>query len=80
MQYKGKLEDFPKEVVHDMLYYQVMQGNFLDVSVFENNPSRDARQGGFDWDKTEEDKLFWDLVIVDHKFEVYFKKYPKNDQ
>lgn len=75
--YKGQIKDFPKEVVEKMLEYQVAQGNPKDVSVFEENKVDYLK--GFDWDYTKEGGTFWDNVIVNHDFELFFEKYPKNE-
>ncbi len=80
MTYKGKIEDFPPEIVADMLFYQVMQGSPLNVEIFENNPSAGRSKNGFTWSETNEGHNFWQRVIDSRRFYEYFRKYPKNDR
>lgn len=75
--YKGQLEGFPPEIVEKMLYYQEKQGNKRDVSVFEKR--KDSYSSGFCWDSTEEKFDFWDDVINNKNFDLFFEKYPKQD-
>lgn len=75
--YKGQLEGFPVEVVELMLQRQFEQTGKRDVSVFEKYKKADKHQHGFDWTITPEKVCFWDDVISDKKFHVFFKKYPK---
>lgn len=77
MEYKGKLEGFPTEVIEKMLEKQVEQGNVRDVKVFEVSYIVCATDGGFDWDKTDEGRGFWSRVIGNWDFDLFFKKYPK---
>jgi len=70
--YKGQLEGFPKEVVEKMLERQEEQGNERDVSVFE-----EGKFAGFYFEDTEEGRYFWDDVIRNRNFNVFFEKYPK---
>ncbi len=77
--YKGQLAGFPQEVVEKMLSYQVAQGNLRNLSIFEEQKDLIRGSGGFDWEKTTEGVDFWDDVISDCKFNVFFKKYPKFD-
>lgn len=71
---KGQLEGFPKEIIARMLDYQEEQVNKRDVSVFENNITI-----GFAWDKTKEGGCFWYEVITKENFDLFFEKYPKQD-
>ena len=75
--YKGQLEGFPVEVVELMLQRQFEQTGKRDVSVFEKYEMADKHNHGFDWTITPEKVCFWDDVISDKKFHVFFKKYPK---
>ncbi len=80
--YKGRIADFPEEVVEKMLEYQEKQGNLRDVSVFEKYPCH-ASPLGFDWDKTDktvEGLDFWFDVIICKKFDLFFSRYPKNEE
>ena len=77
--YTNRLKEFPTEIVEKMLECQVEQGNRKDVSIFENSSSESKTHGGFDWDKTSEDRNFWTRVIANKDFNVFFDKYPKTN-
>lgn len=68
----GKLKDFPKEVIKEMLVNQVNQGNKEDVTVFERQPTIYYIAGGFDWNRTPEGEDFWCNVIVNKDFKLFF--------
>lgn len=72
----GAIKDFPIVLVEKMIEEQVKQGNKADVEVFQKNATADAEDGGFDWDKTNDDVDFWQEVIGELYFELFFKKYP----
>lgn len=73
----GAIKDFPIVLVEKMIEEQVKQGNKADVEVFQKNASTDAEDGGFDWDKTNDDIDFWQEVIGEGNFDLFFEKYPK---
>ena len=75
--YKGDIKDFPPEVVELMLQRQFEQTGKRDVSLFEKDRTIGKGVGGFTWDETIEDWVFWHNVIEDKKFQVFFEKYPK---
>lgn len=72
----GEIEGFPLEVVQKMVDYQ----NKSDVTIFQ-----DARVAcgssslGFTWRHSPEGFDFWDKVIIERNFDVFFKKYPKQE-
>lgn len=76
IEYKGQLKGFPKAVVNSMLHYQELQGNKRDVSVFEKNIQALKYEKGFSWTETLATYDFWDNVISDRDFELFFEKYP----
>ena len=76
----GDIEDFPIEVVQRMVDNQVEQGNKDDVIVFQNRKETNSGHGGFRWDETEEGLGFWDAVICEKNFNLFFQKYPKQNQ
>ena len=76
---KGDLKSFPKDIIARMLNYQEEQGNPRNISVFERNKYTIVELGGFDWDKTIEKNIFWEEVIDNKNFDIFFKKYPKQD-
>lgn len=80
MKYKGELEGFPEEVVEKMLERQVEQGNKRDVSVFECHKSASINAGGFYWSESEEGRSFWEEVISNKNFDVFFECYPKKEE
>ena len=67
-----KVDEFPIEVRHLMLYRQQEQKGKRDWSEFQN-----CRMGGFEWDKTPEKHDFWNCVINREEFNVFYTKYPK---
>ena len=81
--YKGDLEGFPEEVVEAMLDYQEEQGNERDVTVFETEIDRNGFSGdfsgGFTWRDTPEGFRFWQEVLGNKNFDLYFDKYPKKE-
>lgn len=76
--YKGDLEGFPSEIVKKMLERQVEQGNTRDISIFIGDIYAERELSGFDWCDTVEGLDFWSEVIENKKFDLFFKKYPKN--
>lgn len=78
-QFKGDLEGFPEEVVNRMLYYQQEQGNERDIKVFERSKSVSCSGGGFSWGRTEEGHEFWDSVITNGDFKLFFDRCTKTE-
>ena len=74
---KGNLEGFPKEIIARMLECQEEQGNLRDVTVFEEKMSAGMDIKGFAWDKTKEGWYFWEEVIGNKNFDIFFEKYHK---
>ena len=74
----GAIADFPIEIVEKMIERQVEQGNKPDVKAFHRYPSNFAESGGFDWKYTIEGVHFWEEVIVDKNYNVFFERYPKD--
>lgn len=73
-----EIKNFPIEVVQKMIEEQLSQGNAPDVTVFQNNSNANVEYDGFSWDETEDGSVFWDKVINEHDFDLFFKKYPKD--
>jgi hypothetical protein len=73
----GAINEYPIEVVEKMIEEQVKQGNQPDVVAFQRCHDASVALGGFDWDKTEEGYKFWWEVIMEGRFGMFFKKYPK---
>lgn len=76
----GQLKGFPIEVVQAMVDEQVRQGNDYDVSVFQICADSCGSEYGFDWCYSKESTVFWEEVIMEHKFNVFFEKYPQQEQ
>lgn len=76
---KGELTDFPKEIIKRMLECQEEQGNKRDISVFEKCRTVTMSNGGFYWPETKEGTYFWNKVLLCKNFDLFFEKYPKQD-
>ena len=76
---KGELQGFPKEIISRMLDCQEEQGNTRDVSVFERDRTAEQYNKGFEWYGTKEGQTFWHKVINNKNFNLFFEKYPKQD-
>ena len=70
----GDIEGFPKEVLELMLERQYEQTGKINIEVFKDNRISGI---GFMWSESKEGHGFWDNVIYDKKFDVFFEKYPK---
>jgi hypothetical protein len=77
LSYQGDIADFPSEIVEMMLQRQFEQTGERDISVFVAERDACLSDGGFSWGSTPEKHYFWDVVISDKKFDVFFQKYPK---
>jgi len=75
----GKIEGFPIEIVRAMVERQHEQGNERDVTVFQRDILNGFSKGGFNADKTKEGSNFWQKVLIDKNFDIFFEKYPKQD-
>ena len=73
----GDIKGFPIEVVQKMLERQVEQGHTEDIKAFQENSC--STFYGFDWNTSEEGHAFWNEVISQKDFDLFFKKYPKVD-
>ena len=76
---KGQLEGFPKEVIARMLECQEEQGSPKNISVFEKDRTAGETKKGFVWCDTKEGYDFWNEVIRYKNFDLFFEKYPKQD-
>lgn len=75
---KGKIAQFPIEVVEKMVDEQRRQGNGRNVNVFQTKVTADVEEGGFSWGSSADGYLFWESVILDNNFDAFFAKYPKH--
>ena len=76
----GQIEGFPIEVVQRMIECQVEQGNPADATVFQIYGGVSRKLGGFNWGETKEDFAFWENVIANKEFDLFFKYYPKKEE
>ena len=70
---KNDLEGFPEEIINAMLDEQERQGDDRDIEVF-----RDSIWNGFIFGCSKEGHEFWNKVISNKDFDVFFEKYPKD--
>jgi hypothetical protein len=71
---KGQIGNFPIEVVQKMVERQVEQNGKPDISVFQKSSF-----SGFLWRDTIEGCDFWNEVISNKDFDLFFEKYPKKE-
>lgn len=76
---KRELQGFPKEIIARMLECQEEQSNLRDISVFEKQVAAGDFNKGFTWYKTKEGDNFWFAVTGSKNFNLFFEKYPKQD-
>lgn len=70
------LNALPKAIIKKMLEYQVTQGNEKDISKFENNGvTANKLSGGFNWIDTVEGYDFWCRILINHKYDDFYKLY-----
>lgn len=72
----GEIQNFPIEVVQMMVERQYEQAGECDVTNFQFNCSVSAHDGGFNWDDSIEGHGFWNDVIMNRDWELFFSKYP----
>jgi hypothetical protein len=73
----GGIKDFPIEVVEKMIEEQVRQGCQPDVEAFQQYPSAGVSDNGFNWSDSKDGNDFWEEVIGEDNFDLFFEKYPK---
>ena len=73
----GDLTGVPVGVVIRMLEEQDMQGNKVNIKVFQRNCCADWADDGFEWENTEAGDDFWEDVISFENYDYFFKKYPE---
>lgn len=71
--------EVPQEIVELMLQRQVEQGHLRDITVFQKDYSADKSTGGFTWEYTPEKGNFWNKVLSNQDFNIFFEKYPKKE-
>ena len=76
----GELREFPLAIVQKMIERQVMQGNPANVKVFQADTTAEQLDGGFEWEDSPEGWDFWNDVIVNMEFNVFFQRYPESNR
>lgn len=71
----GEIKYFPIEVVQEMVNEQVKQGNYADVSAFAR--CKTSIHPCFDWKLSNLGWEFWNNVINEKNFDLFFDKLPK---
>jgi hypothetical protein len=73
-----QFKDLPVEIQQRMLDEQERQGNPRNAEVFEKDIMAGARAGaGFFWAESVEGYAFWEKIIMNGDFTVFYEKYPK---
>ena len=68
---------YPPEIIELMLIKQQEQGNPKNIQPFLHNIYKGSSEGAFNWRATIEGYIFWNWVLVNLKFDVFYEKYPK---
>jgi hypothetical protein len=71
-------KNLPVEIQERMLNEQVQQGNPRNAEVFENNIIANNRLGAFNWSESVEGYDFWEEIIQNGNFAIFYEKYPKS--
>lgn len=75
----GQLKSVPIEVIGKLFENQVEQSwGVIQTDAFEANINAQQEYRGFDWEKTENGKEFWENVIINEDYTTFFKEYPKS--
>ena len=72
-------KELPVEIKDKMLEHQVDQGNKRDPEVFKNYRNANSYKKGFDWDKTPEGVVFWDIILNRGNISHFYTLYPKQN-
>ena len=67
----GDIKGFPIGVIVRMLEEQSIQCKRTDIIAFQR-----SRKAGFSWAHTEAGWVFWDHVLNENNFDLFFKEYP----
>jgi hypothetical protein len=68
-----QFKDLPVEIQQRMLDEQERQGYPRNAEVFEEDVTE-----GFSWDRSVEGFDFWEKIIMNGDFSVFYAKYPKS--
>src|SRR5690554_1489884 len=72
-----QFKNLPVEIQEKMLDEQERQGNPRNAEVFEKNTKAGAIVGGFYWTDSVEGHDFWEEILLDDNFDLFYEKYPK---
>lgn len=70
---------YPPEVIELMLVRQQEQGNPKTIKPFLKDIRNGLSNGAFDWSDTIEEHDFWDKVLIDKDFDLFYSEYPKKN-
>ncbi|MCD0480367.1 hypothetical protein LPB90_18165 [Chryseobacterium sp. LC2016-29] len=78
---KGLLLNYPKEIISKLFENQLQQNlGTINSEVFEFNIDATQKEGGFDWNKTEQKANFWTSVLKENNFELFYEEFPKKPE
>ena len=63
--YSGELEGLTRKGIKNMLVNQALQGNQMDLSVFQENKTASKDNGGFDWIPSPQGLVFWQQTLLE---------------
>ena len=63
--YSGELEGLTRKGIKNMLVNQALQGNQMDLSVFQKNKTASKDNGGFDWIPSPQGLVFWQQTLLE---------------
>jgi hypothetical protein len=69
----GEIDGYPVEVIELALCRGLSQGYTLEEVVFQLQSSR---YGGFTWANTPEGSVFWERVMAEKEFDLFYERYP----
>lgn len=73
----GEIKNFPIEVVEKMVEEQMNQGNKPNVNLFTIDKCATRHEGGFNWERSGDGFLFWEKIIKEELFDIFFERYPR---
>ena len=73
----GEINNFPIEVVEKMVEEQMNQGNKPNVNLFTIDKCATRYEGGFNWESTRDGFRFWEKIIKEELFDLFFERYPR---
>ena len=71
---------YPPEIIELMFQRQKEQGNPKNIEPFLDDIRVSRGSGGFTWSETIEGDEFWETILIDLEFDIFYEKYPKIDK